>query len=324
MEATISRYLLKKMGTDGLLARYMNRPAVFDTVAPDDTDTNWEKAQYPRCIFQLDMQADPERKISGRLFVDVMCENKKKSALPEELEAIVKAAVDGCFFSTPDLTISAQWKSSDIFSEKDNKLSGITLSFDVLAYPVQETESPDPVLTVNLWLKTLFPKAYVIGRDKLPETWKPTDDSPALYCRLFSLGDSSRMNSTAAVTWLDTDMRVNVMAPSEKVRSTICKSSIQILTNATRLMLDDGSPMLINTVHGNMGADPLREGQIQIKTTYGVLNTYQGTPLDHIFVTGKGAAEHPVLHTGSTDEDALTDDAMNLLMDNDGSRLLAD
>ena len=289
MEKIICSYLREKLNAENLLAEYMGKPAVFNTAAPDDMDENWTDAQYPRCIFQLDMQADPERKISGRLFVDVMCEKETASVQPEVLEAIVKSAVDGCFFSNSELTLSCQWYSSDEFSEKDDKLSGITLTFDVLAYPLQETESPDPVFTVNLWLKTLFPEAYVIGRDNLPETWKPTDESPALYCRIASLGESSRMKSTAAVTWIGADMRVNVMAPSEKVRATISKQSIQILLNATRLMLDDGSPMLIDQVNGNMAADPLREGQIQLKATYGVLNTYSGTPLIRAYVKGQNA-----------------------------------
>ena len=97
------------------------------------------------------------------------------------------------------------------------------------------------------------------------------------------------MKSTAAVTWIGATMNINIMAPSEKVRSTMIKNSIQILENATRLILNDGSPMLIDKLNGNMAADPLREGQIQIKATYGVLNTYTGTPLQRAYVSGMGA-----------------------------------
>ena len=164
-------------------------------------------------------------------------------------------------------------------------MSGITITFAVLAYPNQETESPDPVKAVNLWLKTLYQNAYVIGKDKLPETWKATDETPALYCHISSLGDSPRMKSTATVTWIGANMNVNVIAPSEQVRNTISKSATQILTNATRLMLDDGSPMLIDDVTANLTADPLREGQINIKSTYGVLNVYTGTPLRSVRIT---------------------------------------
>ena len=324
MESIIFKYLREKLNKKDLLSVYMNMPAVFNKNVPDDMDENWGETQFPRCVFDLSMQSDSERKISGQLLVDVMCENEIPGVQPEELESLVRSAIDGCFFSKTDLTISAKWKSSDAFSESDDKVSGITLAFDILAYPVQETEPPDPVHAVNLWLKTLYQNAKVIGRDTLPAVWKPTDESPALYCRLSNLSESPRMKSTAAVTWIGATMRVNVMAPSEKVRSVISKSSIQILTNATRLMLNDGSPMLIDNVTGNMAADPMREGQIQIKSTYGVLNEYIGTPLNNIYVTGKGSVETVIpQHHGSTDEDALIDNELKLLTDNDGICLLS-
>ena len=287
MEEIIRNYLVDLFTEYDLLAKYLDTPAVFNEKAPDDVDENWkDEIQYPRCIFDLSMQADPERKISGQLYVDVMCENETTSIQPEELEVLVKAVVDGCFFSSSDLTISAQWRSSDSFGEKDNKLSGITLVFDIMAYPKQETDSPDPIHATNLWLKTIFQNAYVIGSEELPETWKPTDETPALYCRLSKLGESGRMKSTAAVTWICADMQIYVMAPSEEIRSRINKSIIQLLINADKLILDDGSPMLIDSVTGNMAADPLRDGQIQIKGTYGVLNICTGTPLRHANITG--------------------------------------
>ena len=287
MEEIIYKYICTQF--EETISKYADTPSVFNTQAPDDMDENWNDAQYPRVIFDLNMQANPERKISGQLFIDVMCENETSSIQPEELESIAKNAIDGCFFSNRELTISAQWNRSDVFSANDDKVSGITLTFDVMAYPVQETEEPDPILAVNLWLKTLYQDAYVIGKDTLPEVWKPTDESPAIYCRLSNLGESGRMKSTAAVTWIGATMNINIMAPSEKVRSIMIKNSIQILENATRLILNDGSPMLIDKINGNMAADPLREGQIQIKATYGVLNTYTGTPLQRAYVSGMGS-----------------------------------
>ena len=272
------------------LAVYGGVPAIFNTKAPDDTDELWEtENQYPRIVFELSMQADPERKVSGRLFIDVMCLNTLNDTQPESLETAVKGSFDGCFFSNEELTISAQWVSSEPFSEKDNELSGITLAFDVMAYPVQITESPDPVACVNEWLKTLYQNSHVIGKDVLPQTWKPTNETPALYCRVTHLGESPMMKNSAAVTWIGADMKVYVMAPDEQVRSTISKQIIQLLPKATTLILDDGSPLLIQRVQGNLGADMLKEGQIQIKATYGVLNEYIGTPIKQISINGMNA-----------------------------------
>lgn len=290
IEEIICGHLVSLYADDEKIARYCGLPAVFNTKAPDDTDVFWESEnQFPRIIFELNMQADAERKVSGRLLVDVMCLNTLEDVSPEEMEAAVKAAVDGCFFSNQQMTISAQWNRSDEFEQKDTEVIGTTLTFDVMAYPIQETEFPDPVHAVNLWMKTLYQNGSVIGRDTLPEVWKPTDESPAFYCRLSNLSESTRMKSTAAVTWIGADMKVNVMAPSEQVRSTISKSLIQILANATRLILNDGSPMLIDKLTANMAGDPLREGQITIRATYGVLNEYTGTPIKRAGVNGLDA-----------------------------------
>lgn len=279
MEKIIRKYLLDIfLENSSLLATYMGEPAVFNTKVPDDVNEEYEEEesywkddiQYPRCVFELSMQADTERSVSGRLLIDVMAENNEFQQ-HEPLASILKDAVDGCFFSNTDLTISAQWDRSDVFAEDDDKVVGITLSFDILAYPNQQTQSPDPIVAMNTWLKTLYQKAYVIGLDTLPEVWKPTNDSPALYCRLAKLGNSSRMNSTACVTWIGADIYMNVMTPDESTRSTLCMTIHSMLNHASRIILDDDSPMLIDNVTTNLTSDPLRDGQLYIKTTYGVL-----------------------------------------------------
>lgn len=287
MESIIYNYLCDNI--EGL-TKYADVPAVFNTKAPDDMDENWnEETQFPRIVFDLNMQADPERKISGQLMVDVMCEDKSDSISVEKIEKSVRDYVDGCFFSTSDLTISAQWSSSNLFEQNDDDVIGTTIVFDVLAYPSQVTESPDPIAATNLWIKTIYSDAYVIGRDTLPQTWKPTDTSPAIYCSLFRLGESPRMKSTSGVDWIGAELHINIMAPSESVRATISKQIIQLLSHATRIILGDGSPMLIDKLNVNLAADPLRTGQVVVNTTYGVLTTETKTMLQHTYIHGMDA-----------------------------------
>lgn len=291
MESIIYSYLCETMSEENLLTSYMEKPAVFNTKAPDDKDEGWDgESQFPRVIFDLNMQADPERKISGQLIVDVMCENTQDSTSIETIETLIKGAVDGCFFSTTDMTISAQWDSNNDFDQEDDDVIGTTMVFDILAYPSQLTESPDPVAATNLWVKTIYSDAVVIGRDELQPTWKSTDKSPAIYCSLFRLTDSVKIPSNANVDWFDAELHINVMAPSENVRSSICKAITQLLRNATRIILDDGSPMLINKVTSNLSADPLRVGQIQINATYGVLPKKTPKPkLQRAYISGMDA-----------------------------------
>ena len=289
-------------GEENLLATYIGRPAVFDTTVPDDIheeeeeeeESYWENdIQFPRCVFELNMQADPERKISGQLFIDVMCENKEESIRPEALAEIAKQAVDGCFFSKTDLTISAQWQRTDVFTQNDDKVVGMTLVFDILAYPKQGTDSPDPIHATNLWLKTIYQEAYVIGYDELPDVWKPTDQNPALYSRLSNIGQSSRMKSTAAVTWLCADINIHVMTPNEEQMARMSGTIPNLLIYADKLILDDESPMLIDSAISTIGADPQRDGQINIKATYGILPTEKaGEPLRNIYARGLNMEVH--------------------------------
>lgn len=272
MDEIIGQYLCEQSIIREKLTSYLVTPAIFNKNAPDDKDEGWEgESQFPRIVYELNMQADPERKVSGQLYIDIMCQNTIDTVPVEELESLVKDVVDGCFFSTSDLTISAQWKDSNAFEQDDDKVEGTTMVFDVLAYPDQLTESPDPIAATNLWVKTLYQSAIVIGRDALQPTWKATDESPAIYCSLNRITDSAKMKSTANVDWFDAEIHINVMSPTENVRSSICKKIIQLLRAASRIILDDGSPMLINKVTSNMAADPLRAGQIVINATYGVL-----------------------------------------------------
>lgn len=290
MEEIIYQYLCEQLNTEeGLLTSYMGVPAVFNSKAPDDKDEGWdEKSQFPRVVFDLNMQADPERKISGQLLIDVMCENTEESVQVEDIEAVIKGAVDGCFFSNSELTISAQWESSNDFEQgNDDKIVGTTIAFDILAYPNQLTESPDPIAATNLWVKTLYSNAIVIGKDTLNSTWKATDESPAIYCSLFRLTDSAKMKSNYSVDWFDAEIHINVIAPTDNIRSMMCKNIIQTLRHATRIMLDDGSPMLIDKVTENLTADPLRNGQIIINGTYGVITKKSGIKLQHTYICRK-------------------------------------
>ena len=283
MEKVINEYLCEILSN--YTTKYLDMPAVFNGSAPQDTDDGWEEdTQYPRAIFELNMQADPARKVAGQLYIDVMCENAANSVQPEELEAVVNLSVGDCFFSTDDMTISARWNRSDAFKQgEDDKVSGITLTFDILAFPLQTTTEPDPIDCVNSWLKTLYPNSKVIGKDVLPKVWVPTSESPALYVRNVGLSDSPKMNSTYYVEWLQVSMALSVIAPNIEVSTKMLRMITEVLKAATRLILSDNSPLMIDDIKVNHEANPLNTGQIQVKATYGVLRKQEATKLNHIY-----------------------------------------
>lgn len=254
------------------LATYGDTMAIFNQEAPKDTDANWgEGSQYGRIVFMMDTREDVERKVSGTLTVDVECEDGKQ--VPEEMAPLVQELLEGYFFtdSETELTMAARWKQSNYFTDPTKKVIGVTLTFDLLAFPSQTTTEPDPIVATNTWLAALYPGATIIGTDTLEAIWKPTDEAPALYCRLAKLTDSTRIRSNANVDWFDAELRIHVLSPTLNVREAICKVIVQTLTRATRIMMEDNSPMQIWTTTASMAADQLRTGQITINATYGVL-----------------------------------------------------
>lgn len=252
------------------LATYAGSKAIFNQEAPKDTDTAWNQgSQYGRIVFLVDMREDVERKVSGTLTIDVECEDGKQ--VPEELAPIVLNLIDGYFFTDSELTMAARWNQSNYFTDPTKKVIGVTMTFDILAFPLQITSDPDPILASNIFLAALCPGAKIIGTDTLEAIWKPTDEAPALYSRLAKLVTSSRIRSNANVDWFDAEIRIHVLAPTLNVREAICKAIVQTLTRLTRIIMTDNSPMQIWTVTATMSADQLRTGQITINATYGVL-----------------------------------------------------
>ena len=76
-----------------LLARFSGRPAVFSPEAPEDNMSGWEnKKQYPRLIYNYDLQANEERSSAGTLSVTLLCQNTQDidEIMPEMIEPFVR------------------------------------------------------------------------------------------------------------------------------------------------------------------------------------------------------------------------------------------
>ena len=67
------------------LSIFSGCPAIFSPEAPEDNQDGWEgRAQYPRIVYNLDIQANEERKSAGTLLVSLLCQNTEK-VTPEEI-----------------------------------------------------------------------------------------------------------------------------------------------------------------------------------------------------------------------------------------------
>lgn len=284
IESIIRKHLQEFPALSEILTKYAGEPAVFNSQFPDDQDESWESGQqYPRLVFELDMSEDPERKISGTLLLHCYF-NTDSGLFPEEVDEILKSSIDGYFFSDETDTISVKWRQTDPFytPESGNRIAGLTVSSDVVAFPCQMTTDPDPIAALNGYIRCRFPECVIIGIDNLENAWKPTNRTPAVYFRFVKLSPGS-INSTYNVTWYDPTIQAHIMCPGEHARNAIVRTMAEELTAKTRLILADRSPFMYLRATAAFGADPLKAGQVTITGTYGVLREYAAVPeMNHI------------------------------------------
>lgn len=266
------------------LAKYSEAMAIFNQTAPSDTDSKWHRgSQYGRIVFAVDLNDDPDREIGMQLLVDIMCMDGEQ--YPEDVEPIVRHLIDGYFFSAIDTTtFSAQWKSSKYFTEPTSKVCGVTLTFELLAFPTQLTIDPDPIKLINKWtseeLSEISDKQItVIGQDALPEAWKPTDDAPAVYWRLGNIQKCNFIPDTYNCSWQTATLHGHIMAPSKNTAIFLSRLIDNTLQLKKRLIFDDNSPLMVDrSIRVSPDADQMRAGQVTIEATYGILNIPKQAP----------------------------------------------
>ena len=272
----LGEYLSKQEQLTSLLTTYGGEPAIFQQICPSDTDGLWDAKQFPRILYDIDKSGDDERKISGMLYMDVVC--SEDSAAPESIEKVLKELTDGYFFVVDGMTFAAKWERSDNFkTEPNHKVFGITVTFSLLAFPQQNTAEPDTVALMNTWAKEFFPKATILNVSETDSVFKPTDEAPAIYWSFRGLKDSP-IPSVFHCTWIQNNLTMHVMAPSETIRNAIVTQAMQELVAKTRVMFPDKSQFIIHNVAGNMSADPIKTGQLTVSGSYGLLRQYPESP----------------------------------------------
>lgn len=285
IEEALYNHLKSQSALFPLLATYNGEPAVFNQEAPADTDPLWgDGAQYSRIVFAVDIQGDPERAMGGTLTVDVMCKDGK--ALPEDLEPLVRGFIDGYFFSSGTFTVAAQWKSTSYFTEPTEQVSGCTIGFVLLGFPVITTDAPDIVDRFNEWSAALD-GLHVINHDPLPQTaWKP-DETSALYWRVVQDKECTWIPSTFQTLWRTAHVRCHIFSKDNATAAKVARDLIVRLHSCKRLFKEGESPIVVNrdnTVEN--GADPLKTGQVTIEATYGIIiHIDEGDPIININVT---------------------------------------
>ena len=271
IEAAVYNHLKAQPELAAYLATYNSEPAVFNQEAPADTDDLWGPgSQYGRVVFAVDLQGDPERLMGGTMVVDVTC--KENEQIPEEIEPIIRALIHGYFFSSGTFTVAAQWKNSSYFTQPKDEVTGCTISFDLLGFPVLTTKAPDVIDRINEWTSKIE-GLHVINHDALPATaWKPTGTESAVYWRLVQDTQAGWIPDTFHTIWRTATIRAHIFSEDIATASTVGRDLIAQLYADKRLIREGESPIMVNQRNAlDNGADPLRTGQVTVEATYGII-----------------------------------------------------
>lgn len=254
------------------LAVYGERPAVFYQSAPDDTATGWNgRRQYPRIVYVTDYVSVPERGTSGTLTLDILC--AEDGMPPEEIEPHVRGALCGIFVTPDDAPpISLSWARSDAFEQArgaggDGIVIGITVAFDLYAFPSQISCDPDPVLAMNRFVRRVIPDAEIVGGMKPTDrVFVPTPQTPAVYFRLES---TQTVRETNTAVWLDGTVLGHIFAGGGEW-AWISYLADVLATEGEVEMLDT-SPMFMRSVRADNSLDALSAGQLRLTVRFGIL-----------------------------------------------------
>lgn len=265
------------------LAKYSGQPAVFTPEAPGDRETGWGRAtQYPRAVFNFDMQADGERKSAGTLSVTLICRNDSK-AVPELIEPAVKKALKDVLLKDDNGTLYAfAWARTEGFSmteEKNELLIGSEIRFDIMEYPLQETTDPDPIMAMARYIKNLYPDSIVVGVDRMADETEASKEAPVFYCRLTEI---EKLEETNNCVWTNGKIAISLLCPDSSTRLKMAAAVFNSLSLDGEVTMLDDSPMFMERLTANLKSDYLKDGQIFVTGRYGLLRYKAvGYPLRH-------------------------------------------
>ena len=298
IEQALYEHLKSQADLIAFLATYAEMPAIFNQEAPADNDALWgDGPQYGRIVFAVDLQGNPERIMGGTLAVDIMC--KENEQFPEQIEPVLRPLIHGWFFSSGTFAVEAQWKNSSYFTQPTDKVTGCTVTFDLLAFPIMTTGSPDVIARINEW-SAAIDGLHVINYDALPASaWKPEGTESAIYWRLVNDRNANWIPDTFQTIWRTSTIRCHVFSESRAIADTVARDMIAALFTAKRLLKDGESPIMVNQRNTiEYGADPLRTGQITVEATYAlIVHIEADNDLDNIYVKRKEADEWRPIET---------------------------
>lgn len=256
----------------GHLAKFNGSPAVFSPESPNDNQDGWGgNTQYPKVVYNFDLQVNEERRSAGVLSVSLLCQNTTE-VTPEMIEPIVRECLRDVILKPEGGTpYCFAWARTDAFSideKKGDMTIGSEIRFDILEYPSQETSDPDPIMAINKYIKEMYPESLIMGYDRMEEITEATAEQPVIYCRLMSIDKSKETNTVA---WMDGRIAVHILCPDSEIRMKMAAAIANGISLDGEIIMLDYSPMFIKRLQVNYKSDYLKEGQVFVTGHYGLL-----------------------------------------------------
>lgn len=272
LEELIYKRFTDSKELSGHLAAYSGHPAVFSPEPPDDNQDGWEgKTQYPKMVYNFDLQANEERSSAGTLSVSLLCQNTAE-VTPEAIEPTIRDCLRDVVLTPKEgYPYCFAWSRTDAFTI-DEKKQGLTIGseirFDILEYPPQETTDPDPVMAMNRYVKEMYPECLVMWYDRMEEIAEAMKERPVIYCRLVS---ADKAKETNTVAWMDGRVAVHIFCPDAGVRAKMAMAIANSLSLDGEVIMFDRSPMFVKRLQVSQKSDYLKEGQVFVTGHYGLL-----------------------------------------------------
>lgn len=267
----IGKRLSEEKEVAGLVTRFRGRPAVFTPEAPTDQDEGWGGLpHYPRITFGLDLSVNEERKCQGNMVLTVSAENNGTFDFGNAVSQIKKCLCSALLTPEGESAYCLAWNRSGGFSIEETNIRSQEMQLDILEFPCQLSMEPDPVDSLNAWLKGIFPESRVLWMDRPEQEEAITAGLPVFYVRLEEEKEN-QAQSTFAVTWMTCTLAVQVLCESAENRSRYTRAIAKYLSGEGEFAMLDGSPFFVKEISAVPGAGYLQAGQLRITGQYGIL-----------------------------------------------------
>jgi len=261
-----------------LLSVYHSEPAVFEDTAFLDEAGYEQNNKYPYIIVTVSESENPKRQDQGSLTIRIF--DKAGEGCTDEIEKAVKRCLHYLFIKPYYVPVTFRWyRTKEVIpypcnATPDENVKRVDLHFDRFIFPNQETADPDPVIALQRHLKEFFPEAVFLGTDDFGEMKYGDSQNSLIYC---TLKRTRRGEETHAVTWLDSDVTIQVMNASFEYRQKVLTAILHVLSAGDEVNTLNGIPMFVKTLEVDYKADIFTQGQLQITFHYG-LSRYTAKP----------------------------------------------